>query len=53
MIYLLFVLLLNGDEFQIGKFDSFESCDAEAIKVIKENRDIFSIRCVLDEQANK
>ena len=50
MIYLLFAVLMSGDEFQIGSYKSFDECDVVAVKTLKENPDIFSTRCVLDTQ---
>jgi hypothetical protein len=44
-------MLINGDEFQVAKYDTFDACDVEAVKMIKENKDIFSVRCVLDDSA--
>lgn len=49
MIYLLFVMLLSGDEYQMGSYPSFEDCDVAAVKIIKENKDVFSVTCVLEE----
>ena len=49
-VYLLFAVLLSGDEFQIGTYPTFEECDVVAIKTLNENKDIFSVRCVLDTQ---
>lgn len=48
-IYLLFLMLINGDEYQAGSYPSFEECDAAAVKIIKENKDVFSVTCVLEE----
>ena len=49
MIYLLFVMLLSGDEYQVASYPSFEECDVAAVKIIKENKDVFSVTCVLEE----
>lgn len=49
MIYLLFVMLLNGDEYQLDSYPSFEECDVAAVKIFKENKDVFSVTCVLEE----
>lgn len=48
-VYLLFVTLLIGDEYQLGSYPTFEACDIEAVKIIKENKDVFSVTCVLEE----
>lgn len=48
--YLLFAVLMSGDEFQIGSYPTFEECDRVAIQTLKENTDVFSMRCVLDTQ---
>ena len=48
-VYLLFLMLINGDEYQVGSYPSFEECDVEAVKIIKENKDAFSVTCVLEE----
>ena len=47
-VYLLFAVLMSGDEFQIGTYPTFEECDVVAIKTLNENPDVFSTRCVLD-----
>jgi hypothetical protein len=50
-VYLLFAVLMSGDEFQIGVYPTFDECDVVAIKTLNENKDVFSVRCVLDEQS--
>lgn len=47
--YLLFVVLLIGDEFQIASYSTFEECDQAAVEILKKDKDIFSVRCTLDE----
>ena len=48
-VYLLFLMLINVDEYQVASYPTFEECDVAAVKIIKENKDVFSARCVLDE----
>ncbi len=47
--YLLFAVLINGDEYQVGSYPTFDACDVEAVKMLNENKDIFSTRCLLVE----
>lgn len=49
-VYLLFAVLLMGDEYQVGVYPTFEECDVVSTKLLEENKEIFSVRCVLDEQ---
>lgn len=49
-VYLLFAVLMSGDEFQIGSYPTFDDCDTAAVKTLQTNKDIVSVRCVLDEQ---
>lgn len=48
-VYLLFVTLMNGDEYQLNSYETFEECDKVAIQVLNENKDAFGVRCVLEE----